>query len=182
MKNLITKLRAHFRALRPILLSHHPLCETFSNSNHTFQIKGIKFCIGCFITYPTALIFYLLGTVTGLFDLFTTPQLWYFGFGLCGVYIVSILGLTKTKTIKIITKFLIGCGIGFCVAALWSLPHTSIQKLALIFFYFLTGHVFINTMRLWDIYKTCRKCEYDCDWQHCPGMAPILLSKPKQKY
>ncbi|WP_457916864.1 hypothetical protein [Candidatus Lokiarchaeum ossiferum] len=174
MKNLIAKIRLHLRALRPILLSHHPLCETFSNDMHTFKIGHRKLCIGCFITYPTALVFYLIGSLSGLFNIFTTPQLWYFGFGLCGIYLFSILGLTKTKKIKMITKFLIGCGIAFCVAAIWSLSHPIRLRLIVIGIYFLIGHAFINTMRLLDIYRTCHKCEYDCDWQRCPGMSSIL--------
>jgi len=174
------KIQMHYRALKPILLSHHPLCDKFQGGNHTFRLFNKDLCIGCFITYPTALIFYIIGYVSGLFSFFSTPTLWYFGFGGCSIYILSILGLAKKKKIKIFTKIIIGIGIAFCVAALWSLPYTFKTRFILVLLFFMIGHIFINSMRTWDIYKTCNACEYKFDWKNCPGMSYLIPENKKE--
>ena len=168
------KIQRHYRALKPILLSHHPLCDEFQGGNHTFRLFNKDFCIGCFITYPTAFIFYIIGYLSGLFSLLSTPNLWYFGFGGCSIYLLSIFGLAKKKTIKIFTKIIIGIGIAFCVAALWSLPYEFGTKFILASIFFMVGHIFINSMRARNLYKTCRACKYDFDWGICPGMSSIV--------
>lgn len=55
----------------PLRLSHHPLCDNFSN--HVFVIRGKKFCRGCTMFYPSLVLgglvafvlqFHLLPTIT----------------------------------------------------------------------------------------------------------------------
>ena len=168
------RIQRHYRALKPILLSHHPLCDEFQGGNHTFRLFDKDFCIGCFITYPTALIFYIIGYLSGLFSILSTPNLWYIGFGGCSIYLLSILGLAKKKNIKIFTKIIIGIGIAFCVAAIWSLPYDFVINFILMSLFFMAGHIFINSIRAWHIYKTCKACKYEFDWKICPGMSSIV--------
>ncbi|QEE14651.1 hypothetical protein DSAG12_00464 [Promethearchaeum syntrophicum] len=174
------RMQRHYRALKPILLSHHPLCDEFQGGNHTFRLFNKDFCIGCFITYPTAFIVYILGYLSGLYSVLSTPTLWYFGFGGCSIYLLTIFGLAKKKTIKIFTKIIIGIGIAFCVAAIWSLIYDFGTKLILTLIYFMVGHLFINSMRAWNLYKTCRACKYDFDWGICPGMSSIVPENQKE--
>ncbi len=76
-KSFKEKFIKHYRALKPILLSHHPLCDEYQGGNHTFRLFSKDFCIGCFVTYPTAFLFYVIGYLSGLFSFLSTPTLWY---------------------------------------------------------------------------------------------------------
>lgn len=180
----VQKLRAFFRAIKPIALSHHPLCPQFQDGTHTFTLFGREWCIGCFVTYPTAAVIFLFGTIAGIFSQLPTKTLWIIGFSLCGVYILSIVGLTKRKPVKIITKVFIGGGIAFCLGALWSLPYSFAIRLLLSMIFFQIGHFFINSMRGIAIYRICHQCEFDGDWHTCPGMGSILNPEgdPNQIY
>ena len=137
-------MRAFFHAIKPIALSHHPLCPQFQDGNHTFMLFGREWCIGCFITYPSAGIVYLFGLFTGIFSQLPIKTLWYIGFSLCGVYIFSIVGLTKWKPVKMVTKAIIGGGIAFCLGAIWQLPYSFSIHLLFTLGFFQAGHFFIN--------------------------------------
>ena len=92
--------------MKPFLLSHHPDCDKFA-INHTINVGKYRFCIGCFVGYPTAIIgilaFYFLNLVNLLDSLF----LLVIALILLATFFLSPLNLTKIKTIKIIQKFLI---------------------------------------------------------------------------
>ena len=50
--NFWQKLKNFYKEYKPYLISHHPNCDKYEE--HVFKIRGKKFCIGCFIGYPTA--------------------------------------------------------------------------------------------------------------------------------
>ena len=53
-RNKISNALLYVISFWPLLLSHHPECEKFKN--HTLNIGKIRFCIGCFIGYPIAIL------------------------------------------------------------------------------------------------------------------------------
>lgn len=156
--------------VKPILLSHHPDCDKFSK--HVYHVGKYKLCIGCFTYYPTiaiTIIFTLLFvdiTLTNLVFLFLISFLFFLA------VILNILKLTKTKFLKIISKILIGIGAGFFIVAAIFLPIHLIFKIMMIWEVNLFGGI-IAYIRIKGIEKDCLECEFEKDWDNCPGMKHI---------
>ncbi|MEJ2280003.1 MAG: hypothetical protein P8Y70_19990, partial [Candidatus Lokiarchaeota archaeon] len=64
-KPFFIKVKLYLKSLKPIILSHHPKCENFKD--HTLNIGSRKFCIGCFVGYPSAIIGFLFLWIISLF-------------------------------------------------------------------------------------------------------------------
>lgn len=159
-----------FWALKPILLSHHPLCERFKN--HSFNFLSKKFCIGCFIGYPSSIIMLVLGYL-GIFSFFDTLTLWISGFILYTIYIIYSICNSEKITHKIISKIFIGTGTAFIVAAIFSLQLQFWAKLIICFVFIPAILIILTWKRLRDMSKTCKECEYEADQNNCPGMGII---------
>ena len=179
---IISKIRNIFCAIKPILTSHHPLCDQFKN--HTFNISGREFCIGCFIGYPSGIIVLLVGYLFNIFQFMQTGLLWIIGFILISIYIASTFHSSDAKKIKIFSKVFMGSGVAFLIAAIFSYSWDLWIK-------FLTIFVVINIIlgllsfkRLKGIKKTCTNCEWKNNWRDCPGMQIIYhnLYKSKNDY
>ncbi|MHA1727654.1 MAG: hypothetical protein ACTSWY_02855 [Promethearchaeota archaeon] len=165
------KIRVIISAFKPVLLSHHPLCEKFEN--HSFKLFGKKFCIGCFIGYPSGIIMLIVGYTFGVFSLFSVASLLLIGISLFSVYLLSIFGLTKYKKIKIFSKIPVGAGAAFLIAGIFSFP-LNFWINFLIAFFLIQGLVGLMTIkRKKELTETCLKCEWKNDWDHCPGMRDI---------
>jgi len=110
-----------------MLLAHHPDCPPFRT--HTFSIRSVRFCIGCFIGYPAAIAGIFLGYFIIRFGSQTLLPV-----GLVGVafYLSQMLSFWKVaekKPVKILQKCMIGLGSGFLVITafmvteLWGIWH-----------------------------------------------------------
>ena len=170
LKKKLSRTSLFLSDFKPILLSHHPNCEMYSN--HVYHIGKYKLCIGCFTLYPTivfTIIFTLLfvelnlETIIFIFNisfLFFTPL------------ILNILGYTKYKFLKIFSKVSLGIGIGLYLIAIFSLPFHPIFKILTL----LEVNMYIGIIayiRARHIKKDCAQCEFEGDWDRCPGMKPI---------
>jgi hypothetical protein len=85
---------------------------------------------------------------------------------------LNILGYTKYKILKVFTKVSIGIGIGLYLIAIFSLPFHPIFKILTI----LEVNMFIGIIayiRAKHIKKDCSQCEYQGNWDICPGMKSI---------
>ena len=118
-----------FQKYGSLLLSHHPDCEKFKN--HTIKIGSMRFCIGCFIGYPTAIIGILLFNVFKIYLLLDSITLLVCGIILLSFFLLSPLNLTKRKGIKIFQKFCIGLGSIFFFWWIWTLSADIIFNLLL---------------------------------------------------
>jgi hypothetical protein len=164
--------RDFYWALQPIFWTHHPMCSYYKD--HTIHLFNKDLCIGCFVGIPSGFLMLFIGSITGLFDMFNTKQLWSIGFVMISVYFLSIFGLTNSKKIKITTKIIIGSGAGFIVAAIFSYPDIFIIKL-IVSIVVIGGLLsLINVIRLLKMNRTCKKCEYKRDLDHCPGFSKII--------
>lgn len=159
-----------FWSLKPILFSHHPLCERFKN--HSFNFLGQKFCIGCFIGYPSSIIMLVLGYL-GIFSFFNTSTLWISGFILYTIYIIYSISSSEKIIHKILSKIFIGTGTAFIVAGIFSLQLQFWAKLTICFVLITTILIFLTWKRLRYMKKTCKECEYESDQNNCPGMGII---------
>lgn len=162
----------YLKCMKPILLSHHPNCETFGK-NHTINIRKYRFCIGCFIGYPTAIIGILAIYFLDLHKTFKSSIFFIIALILLASFFLSPLNLTKIKIIKIIQKILIGIGSAFLFWNIWSLPNSFIINF--IYFILLFGIMFIllNAYHGYGFYKVCKKCEHSMNWKNCPGFKRI---------
>ena len=93
--NLIKKLK-EFDAP---LLSHHPLCSSFKDD--LIIIKGWKLCLGCTISYPITLGI-LIFSPWLFYGEWGTTKLIQYGLPLGLLQLISTLGLTKAKIIKLL--------------------------------------------------------------------------------
>ncbi len=94
-------------------LSHHPNCSRFES--HTFSLGRFRFCIGCYIGYPSAIFGLVLGTSLYLPSLVT---LWHlFGCGLVAylALLASLRKFSEFKYVKILQKISVGTGSGFLI-------------------------------------------------------------------
>jgi len=166
-----TRVGQFFRAIQPILLRHHPLCEQFDS--HTMTIVGKNVCIGCFAGIPAWIATIAAGFATGLFFILPPETLVMIGGILCLFLLFGKGPLSHNKKIKILTKVLVGAGMAFFVGAIWgSLGRTP----AAAFWTFILLQValaLLNLQRGIAMYATCKRCEYAADWGTCPGMGVV---------
>ncbi|MHA1819804.1 MAG: hypothetical protein ACTSU2_10615 [Promethearchaeota archaeon] len=156
-------------ALKPIILSHHPMCDKFKD--HTFRAFGKDLCIGCFITYPTIIIVLIIGYIFKFFNPENYATLIKHGFWFLSVYILSIVGLTKNKKVKILSKIVIGLGLAQILAGFWYMPLPKWLNIVVIILFSQGLSTIMNIKRVLEMNKICDKCEWKRDWEHCPGMS-----------
>ncbi|MHA1150792.1 MAG: hypothetical protein ACTSR8_21440 [Promethearchaeota archaeon] len=159
------------KSLLPFLLAHHPQCEDFEG--HTLKIGKYRFCIGCFIGYPTAILSIIIIDKFGLLYLLPSRAFFFFGIGLIATFILSPLHITKIKTIKILQKILIGVGSGFLFWFLLILPNPLLINYFLILIVFSVILGVLNFHHAYSFYSGCKKCEYALNWGVCPGFKKI---------
>ena len=101
--------------MKPMIFSHHPTCDRFQN--HTINIGKVRFCIGCFVGYPSGIISFLLFYF--LFSFQESHALWYFLIGvlLFSMVFLSLTSLTEIRWVKILQKLAIGTGNGVLLAS-----------------------------------------------------------------
>lgn len=171
IKAKIARIRLFFSDIKPILLSHHPNCEQFSN--HVYHLKNYQLCIGCFTFYPIVILVFILTSLFVNTNIYYLINLFYISFLFFTPLILNILGLTRFKVLKILSKISIGIGTGFQVTFIIFFPYFHI--LMKIFFLLDVNMVVgvIAYIRGNQIKKDCLDCEFKGDWSKCPGMKPI---------
>jgi hypothetical protein len=168
-----------FQAIKPIITSHHPKCEQYKD--HTFHLFGRDWCIGCYIGYPSGILMLIIGFSTGLFSSLSSRTLWIIGGSLMCSYLLSIVGLTKIRWIKIVSKIPLGVGVAFIIGALFSYDVKFWFSFLLSFLLVQFFITVINVKRAIEMKKTCAVCEYESDHNNCPGMHPVMEKLNKIK-
>ena len=163
----VRNFNTYIKALKPILLSHHPNCKAFKN--HTFKIGRFKFCIGCFIGFPTAIIGIIVLPFIKILNILDSTQILIISLVFLSSSILSPLKLTKIKLIKMIQKCLIGLGASYLFWWIWTLPNFFLINLLYFLGIFALLLIFLNGYHAISFYSICRKCEYSREWNRCPG-------------
>ncbi|MGV9172971.1 MAG: hypothetical protein ACOC44_13150 [Promethearchaeia archaeon] len=71
------------------------------------------------------------------------------------------------------SKVSIGIGTGFFIVSVFFFPFPLFFKILLFFqLNFVIGA--IGYIRANSIQKECKECEYEADWEHCPGMKRVV--------
>ncbi|TXT59692.1 MAG: conserved membrane protein of unknown function [Promethearchaeota archaeon] len=163
---------AYFRSIKPLIFSHHPNCEKFEE--HTFRIRGMKFCIGCFIGIPSAIIGVVLIYFLNLIFSFSQEVLLITGIVLMSTFLLSPLKLTKFRPIKFAQKILFNLGAAFIFWWVIYLPNSLFFNLLFGLFVYMAAISVLNLYHSYSIFRTCKKCEYEMDWESCPGFTDIM--------
>jgi hypothetical protein len=166
--------RVSLGLIKPFILSHHPHCKYFEDD--VYHVGKHRLCIGCFTSYPVAII------VVVLWFLGVLPDHWFllilvgFFFGL--IQLLSFTRLTDKKGVKIVVKFFLGLGFGFFASGILAMPIPLWFKvLTFINLGILTG--LLGIFRYKKVSKICEICEYKGNYTICPGFAPIYRALEK---
>ena len=160
-----------FKSVAPMIISHHPPCERYEN--HTINIGRLKFCIGCFIGYPSAVLTIILTKI--LYDRysFNLIPILIIGIILSLAQLLSLTSLPEFKSIKIIQKLLIGTGSGFIIIFLYlTINIPEIFKLVLIYIAISILVLPIGILHYRTSLKTCENCTI----KKIPGKCPVDYS------
>ena len=166
-------------AFWPLLISHHPECDKFNN--HTINIGKVRFCIGCFIGYPTAIIGILLIDILNISHVIPTDYFFVISIIFISTFFMSPLHLTRIKKVKILQKFLIGLGSSFLFWWIWSLPNPPLTNY---FIFSYTFTILLGVMNFYHVYGflgTCYKCNTPFSWGRCNGFDTIRSNFTKFK-
>ena len=177
MANFLGKIRLKFSRFRlllsdfkPMLLSHHPNCDKFTN--HVYHVGKHLLCIGCFTFYPVIIITIILTLLFVDLNIYNLIIMYLISFIFFIPIILSVVGLTKYRFLKIFAKASNGLGVGLHLVSVFLLPFLLIIKILTLFeINFLIGA--IAYIRANHIKKDCSKCDYQGDWDICPGMKNI---------
>jgi len=151
------------------LLSHHPTCKEFEE--HTFSLFGKKFCIGCFIGYPSAIIGIIIATeLLQISDDYSKSVFWV-GMAFPSTIFLSFTPLTEKKTIKIIQKVLIGFGAGFLLTFIYYMPtQNKVLNFVVVFLLATSLNLILNIIHYRNHNKICSQCEYEPQTNKCSGL------------
>ena len=166
-------------AFWPLLLSHHPECDKFDN--HTINMGKVRFCIGCFIGYPTAIIGIILIDLLNISNIIPTDYFFIISIIMISTFFMSPLHLIRVKPVKIIQKFLIGLGSSFLFWAIWSLHNPPLTNY-IIFMY--TFSIILGVLNFYHVYGflgSCYKCDTPFSWGKCNGFDTIRSNLTKFK-
>ena len=158
-------------AFWPLLLSHHPECDKFNN--HTINIGKLRFCIGCFIGYPTAILGIFLIDILNISNIIPTDYFLIISIFLISTFFMSPLHLTRVKLVKIIQKFLIGLGSSFLFWWIWSLPNPPLTNYFIFIYTFSIILGVLNFYHVWGFLSKCYKCDTPFSWGKCNGFDTI---------
>jgi predicted neutral ceramidase superfamily lipid hydrolase len=162
----------YIKSLKPIRLSHHPNCEEFNN--HTIKIGKKKFCIGCFIGYPSAIIGVISIYFLNLFYILDSKLLFIIAIVLMSSFLLSPLGLTRIKWIKIVQKILFNLGGAFLFWWIFLQPNSFIVNFLLFFLIFGILLSLTTAYHAYGFYKVCKQCLYNLDWENCSGFKEVF--------
>ncbi len=162
-----TSFKENIKKYWPILLAHHPLCEKFDS--HVIKIGKNKYCIGCLFGNSAGIISLISLFVLRFYGLLPEWNFIRVGLFLMLSYLLSIFGITKFRSIKIVSKILIGIGFSFILFSIWTLEYplwVILFATALIMYICMLP---INIKRIWEINKICQACEQKNENNECSG-------------
>ena len=146
-------------------LSHHPLCTSFTED--LLQIRGWKLCLGCAISYPLAIIV-IIGSIWLPYGNWDWKLLAMTGIPLGLLQLLSTIGLTKKRILKIIIKIILGIGLGLTALFILKIPLPFPIRMLI----FIVGAQLASIpagLRSRNIKKKCEECPYNAEWGSCPG-------------
>lgn len=160
-----------------LMLAHHPACEVYDS--HVFKIGNLRLCKGCFLSYPplyATLLIFIFWDAARIFyqnSGFLISNIWWFviGFGILAVggYLIGKFSLF----IKDLSKFGRGAWAGsLVIVILLKEIHWGLKIGAAVIL--IGGMVFLSLYRGKDMEKTCNECEWNAQFDLCPGWRDVI--------
>ena len=166
--NFWQKLKKTYVEYKPYLVSHHPNCKQYEE--HVFIIKDRKFCIGCFIGYPSAILGIGLSILLVIFEIIPNYVNLFIGIVLSLAVLLSLTQFPNKRKRKILQKFMIGVGSGFIISSMWFfLGLAWYFKILIVWAAIIVINIPISLMHYQNHEKICRNCEWKNNWSECPG-------------
>lgn len=155
------------REFKYFLLAHHPRCERFEED--TIPLCGsVRLCIGCAISYPLCALTILLLFLFRAAERVSVGILVFAALLLSSFQLTSLLGLARRRGLKVGIKALLGLGMGLGIYAILNLPWSLVYRWLILCAAFLTaGGLYV--VRIRNMKKRCSKCEWEGNWEQCPG-------------
>lgn len=160
--------RINWNRIAEVMLAHHPICGPYRGD--VFILGGVRWCIGCLVTYSTA------------FAAFLTLAMWrpgveWWQVGALGVslglmQLVSTVGWATTKGSKILTKTLLGLGIALVTYAVLLAPWTWPIRIGVLALGATVAGLTTIT-KAPRMLRTCDECMFHRQWDICPGMSIV---------
>ena len=151
---------------KEMLLAHHPDCEAYAAD--TVSLGGTRLCLGCLLTYPTALIIAIALYLTNASSEVGIGLLFMVGLLFASLQLVSLTGYARKRGVKAAVKLSLGIGIGFGVYAVFSLPiHFLLRWFSFVLLAGCAGS--LSLLRYGNMKKRCSGCEWAGRWARCPG-------------
>jgi hypothetical protein len=142
-------------------------------------VGKFKFCIGCFIGYPTAIITFLLLRFLDLNTFIPNQYFFFFGLIFLSTFIFSLLKLTRNKKIKIVQKFFIGLGAASLIYWIMELPNPRFTNLIIALITIWVIIMILNVYHVYGFLNNCHKCETPFNWGYCSGFEIIRNNMDK---
>ena len=169
--NPIKRTLLYLKCFFPLFLSHHPDCEHFKE--HTIKIGKYKFCIGCFIGYPIAILTLILNIFLKFDKMLLDEYIFFLSIIFLSTFSLSFFKITEKKIIKIIQKILMG--IGGALLLIWILGLNNTRELNILIAFY-TINIIVAIFSIYHIYgffSQCYKCETNFNWAICSGFENI---------
>ena len=163
------------------VLAHHPSCEYYAH--HTFEVRGVELCMGCFIVYPVGLVSLLALSVLDL----TVPAVaaldvtvfYAVGFTAAAPMVgykllyrrgsrllYELIYRTSEHTLRVVTKAVLAAGLACLVYPVVFRPAVRLPALGL-FLAMLVPYVAYKGLTALD---ECDKCPEQPEFPNCSGM------------
>lgn len=161
-----------------LLLAHHPSCETFDS--HVFKIGKVRLCKGCALSYPPAygipivFIAWIRARNFIIFSNFYIQNIWWFVIGTGILAIGTHLLKPYSKFINDFAKFTRGVWAGFLILSILVISPWYYKLIPLAIT--AVGLMLITLKRQKDMTKTCNECEWQSDYENCPGWKDFSLN------
>jgi uncharacterized membrane protein len=153
------------RILGPYRISHHPLCDNFSD--HVYLIRGRKVCRGCTMQYSGMILAFLL-ILFGSLPIINFWRGWNdFQIGIL-LYIlilptISTAFIIKSRKVKDVARFMLG--MAFTIAFILFLLTPNLLVKGFIAINFLPGYIYLQKRREIKNNEICEDCS---EYEHTP--------------
>ncbi len=140
IRQKFSRFRLLLSDFKPIMLSHHPNCDEFSS--HVYHVGKRRLCIGCFTFYPVIIITIIVTLLFIDLNIYNVIGMYFISFIFFIPIIFSVIGLTKFRFLKILSKASNGIGVVLHLVSVFLLPFPLIVKiLTLLELNFLIGAI-----------------------------------------
>jgi hypothetical protein len=181
MVDLIGRIAGAVDGVDRFVLAHHPSCEYYAH--HTFELRGVELCMGCFIVYPVGLVSLLALALLHLTvpAVATLDVLAFYAVGVAAIVpmvaykllyrrgsrlLYELIYRTSEHTLRVVTKAVLAVGLACLVYPVVFRPAVRLPALGL-FLVMLVPYVAYKGLTALD---ECEECPEQPEFPNCSGM------------